>query len=97
MAQSLGIEVPPAVLRDVAELDASPAILHVPAQEFTAGWSGAGFAFDNELQSLPVSLRAFDIDAQPVSWDHFLEFVRAGGYRERRWWDEAGWRWLQVC
>jgi ergothioneine biosynthesis protein EgtB len=95
MAQALGIEVPAAALREVAALDRSPATLHVPAQEFTAGWSGAGFAFDNELQGRTVSLRAFDIDAQPVSWDRFLEFVHAGGYRERRWWDDAGWRWLQ--
>jgi ergothioneine biosynthesis protein EgtB len=95
MAQSLGIEVPQAALRAVPALEPSAPALRVPAQAFTAGWSGAGFAFDNELLPVQVSLPAFEIDAQPVSWDRFLAFMDAGGYGERRWWDEAGWRWLQ--
>lgn len=94
MAGSLGIEVPPAALRDVPARVPSTPSLRVPAQEFTAGWSGHGFAFDNELQPVPLRLAGFEIDAQPVSWERFFEFVEAGGYRERRWWDDAGWSWL---
>ena len=96
MAGALGIEVPPGALREVPPLATSFPSLHVAAQQFHAGWSGDGFAFDNELQSMPVELREFEIDAQPVSWERFLEFADAGGYRERRWWDDAGWRWLQA-
>jgi ergothioneine biosynthesis protein EgtB len=95
MAESLGVPVPPGVLRKVAALEGKGATLKVPAQEFTAGWSGPGFAFDNELQPLGVRLDAFEIDVEPVSWERFLEFARAGGYANRRWWDAAGWAWLE--
>ncbi len=39
-------------------------------------------------------LPEFDIDAQPVGWAQFAEFVNDGGYDERRWWSEKGWHWL---
>src|SRR5205085_3900862 len=94
-ARSLGIGVPPPALRTVEPLAGKGATLRVPAQDFVAGWQGAGFAFDNELQPVRVHLPAFEIDAEPVSENRFAEFVAAGGYRERRWWDDAGWAWLQ--
>jgi iron(II)-dependent oxidoreductase len=95
MAGSLGVDVPPSAHRPVEPLQRDQAALCVPGQEFVAGWQGAGFAFDNELQGVRLHLHAFEIDAQPVSEVRFAEFVAAGGYRERRWWDDAGWTWLQ--
>ena len=95
MAESLGVEVPPQALRSTCPLAGSGATLHVPAREFTAGWSGPGFAFDNELKELRVPLAAFDIDVEPVSWERFLAFVHADGYTNRRWWDDAGRAWLE--
>src|SRR5438105_5428022 len=95
MAQALGIEVPRDALREVPALQGDAPGLRVEAQRFTAGWSGAGFAFDNELQPVHMRLGAFEIDAEPVSWERFLAFVRADGYRTRRWWDDAGWEWLE--
>lgn len=95
MAESLGIPVPAAVLREAPKLRDDRTALNIPAQRFEAGWAGAGFAFDNELQPLAVELAAFEIDAEPVSWARFFEFVDAGGYRRRECWDEAGWAWLE--
>lgn len=95
MAESLGIPVPAAVLREAPKLRDERASLKIPAQRFEAGWAGPGFAFDNELQPLAVDLPSFEIDAEPVSWVRFLEFVDAGGYRTREYWDEPGWAWLQ--
>ncbi|HUR88833.1 MAG TPA: SUMF1/EgtB/PvdO family nonheme iron enzyme [Ramlibacter sp.] len=86
MAGALGIAVPPRALRPVPALQPAPCALHVPAREFVAGWSGPGFAFDNELQPVTVRLEAFDIDAQPVSWEQFLEFVHATGHGDRDSW-----------
>ena len=94
MAESLGIAVPRDVLHEAALLDQGKVPVRLPAQEFVAGWRGQGFAFDNELQALAVQLDAFEIDAQPVSWERFLEFARADGYRNRTWWDDGGWDWL---
>lgn len=57
------------------------------------GWDGPGFAFDNELGPHALRVPAFRIDAAPVSWQRFLPFVEAGGYREPRWWTPTGWDW----
>ncbi len=71
--------------------------LRVPAQSFRMGWSGAGFAFDNELCAHDVEIAAFEIDAQPMTWSRYMPFVQAGGYHDRRWWTDAGWAWLQAA
>lgn len=39
-----------------------------------------------------VELPAFAIGRYPLTNGQWREFVAAGGYRERRWWNEAGWR-----
>ncbi len=94
MAQTLGFDVgqtPPAAPPDSAGMRQ----LSVPAQPWTLGWSGTGFAFDNELSAHSVSIEAFQIDAQAVRWAHFLPFVSAGGYQTRAHWSPAGWNWLQ--
>jgi ergothioneine biosynthesis protein EgtB len=96
MADSLGIRVPAMVLRKAPTLHEGRATLKIAAQRFEAGWAGPGFAFDNELQPLAVDLQAFEIDAEPVSWPRFFEFVDAGGYRTHEYWDEAGWAWLEA-
>jgi ergothioneine biosynthesis protein EgtB len=96
MAESLAIPVPASVLRDAPPLAGSGAMLKIPAQRWQAGWSEKGFAFDNELQPVRVDLDAFEIDAEPVSQARFQEFVEAGGYRTRRYWDDDGWAWLKA-
>jgi len=55
---------------------------------------GTGFAFDDEQWAHEIALPEFEIDAQPVSWAQFGEFVEDGGYDERAHWSEAGWAWL---
>ncbi len=59
---------------------------------------GAGFVFDNEVGAHEVRVPEFEIDAQPVSWAQFVEFVSDGGYDRQELWSDAGWRWLQrIC
>jgi iron(II)-dependent oxidoreductase len=95
MARTLGLAIPPRALRaDPAQI-ASDCVLDVPGQVFRLGYSGPGFAFDNELGAHEVSIEPFRIDAQPVSWPRFLAFAEAGGYEQRQWWGEAGWAWLR--
>jgi iron(II)-dependent oxidoreductase len=94
MARSLGISLPSQMPAESARVPA-PTQINIPAQSFRLGYEGPGFAFDNELGPHQVRLDAFQIDAQPVSWAHFLAFARAGGYEEPQWWDEAGLAWLQ--
>jgi EgtB-related family protein len=44
------------------------------------GSAATGFAFDNELAGHSANLKAFEIDAQPVSWTRYLPFVEATGH-----------------
>ena len=49
------------------------------------------FAFDNEKPQHKVFLQDFLIDRAPVSNEDYLEFMKAGGYQDFRWWHSAGW------
>ena len=49
------------------------------------------FAFDNEKPAHQVFLQDFAIDRAPVSNGDYLEFIRAGGYQDFRWWFSEGW------
>ena len=72
--------------------------LLIPACHWTLGSpaEGAGFVFDNEVGPHEVRVPEFEIDAQPVSWAQFVEFVADGGYDRQELWREEGWRWLQA-
>jgi gamma-glutamyl hercynylcysteine S-oxide synthase len=50
-------------------------------QAFQLGSSPAfGFAFDNELNAHERVLTDFEMDARPVSWQRYLQFVQETGY-----------------
>lgn len=68
--------------------------LSFEACHWSLGHAGAGFAFDNELQSHDVPLAAFRIDTQVRRWADVLPFIEGGGYRDPRWWRAAGREWL---
>lgn len=53
-----------------------------------------GYVFESERGRRLDSCPDHDIDAQPVSWQQFLEFVADGGYRQSRWWSPVGWNWV---
>src|SRR5882762_2320077 len=53
--------------------------------------SALQFAFDNEKPQHKVFLQDFLIDRAPVSNGDYLEFMKAGGYQDFRWWHSAGW------
>jgi len=58
-----------------------------PRERFVFGW-------DNEFEAYSVHVPEFAIDTFNVTNGEFLEFVRAGGYRERSLWDPRGWDWI---
>ncbi len=76
----------------------------LPGRRWTLGESpGAldgsvgGFAWSNERHHTSVQVPAFNIDAQPVSWAQFVEFVADGGYDRPECWSDEGWTWLQAA
>jgi iron(II)-dependent oxidoreductase len=96
MAQALGIAI------DDPRWQPPPLPAPAPGLSFDAApWrlglqDPVGFAFDNELGRLDLVTPAFRIDTQVQRWADFLPFVEADGYRERRWWSQAGWAWREA-
>ncbi len=71
--------------------------LAMPATRWQLGAPAAGFAWDNERAAHSVQVPEFEIDAQPVSWAQYVEFIDDGGYDDAAHWSTAGWQWLQAC
>lgn len=69
----------------------------IPAGKATlgAGRNAIEFGWDNEFPETTRDVPAFSIDAFPVTNADFLEFVEAGGYRERSFWSEKDFEWVQ--
>ena len=91
LAQALGIalalELPPAVVpRDP---------LGMPATRWRLGEDATGFAPAIERGARDVTAPEFEIDAQPVAWAQYVEFIDDGGYDRAELWHPEGWQWLQ--
>jgi iron(II)-dependent oxidoreductase len=90
MAQTLGLPLgvelqPAAVMREP---------LLIPATSWELGLPDAGFAFAQERGLCRVEAPEFEIDAQPVTWSQYVEFVDDGGYDRAEFWHPEGWEWL---
>jgi EgtB-related family protein len=57
------------------------------------GYTGNGFAFDNELHAHSVEVAAVDIDATVVTWDRYLPFIEATGAEPPRYLRKRGDTW----
>ena len=68
----------------------------VPTGPVMLGTNDRLWAYDNERPAHVVELPAFRIERHPVTNERFMEFVEDGGYRERRYWSDEGWRWLRT-
>jgi iron(II)-dependent oxidoreductase len=93
MSQTLGFDA--GLLPPAAALNARDP-LGFPATRWTLGCEPGGFVFDNEKWVHEVPVPEFEIDAQPVSWAQFCEFVEDGGYDRRECWSVQGWNWVQA-
>jgi ergothioneine biosynthesis protein EgtB len=73
------------------EIPAGKATLGIPrkptAERPTFGW-------DNEFEENRLEVPAFAIDTCNVTNGDFLLFINAGGYHERSFWSDAGWKWI---
>lgn len=70
--------------------------LGVPATRWQLGSVPGGFVFDNEKWAHTVAVPEFEIDAQPVSWSQYVEFVDDGGYDRPELWHPEGRDWLDA-
>jgi EgtB-related family protein len=95
MAQALDIPLPATLLAAPQALPQN-ATLHIPAQRWTLGHAGAGFAFDNELAAHAVAIAPFAIDSTVVTWARYLPFLEATGTAPPRYVRRQGDTW-QGC
>ncbi|MDQ6781203.1 MAG: SUMF1/EgtB/PvdO family nonheme iron enzyme [Candidatus Eremiobacteraeota bacterium] len=72
----------------------APAEVLIPGDSVRIGADAASFAYDNELPQHTVDVAAFLIDRDLTTNGEYAEFVEQGGYRERRFWSDAGRAWL---
>ena len=65
----------------------------VPGGPFVLGVDLADepYALDNERPAHVVDVPAFRIGRVPVTNAEWRAFIDDGGYRQRRWWSDAGW------
>lgn len=91
LAQALGVPLHLHLPGGAAPRDA----LRLPATRWTLGACGQGFVFEQDTGTLAVDVPEFEIDAQPVNWAQFVEFVDDGGYDRPELWQPEGWAWLQ--
>lgn len=73
---------------------ATPVEIPAGRTRIGAAWESIPFGWDNEFPAHEVLVDAFRIDDLPVTVEAFRAFVDAGGYTDRRWWDDAAWGWL---
>lgn len=76
-----------------ARVDREP--LWLPAARLRLGSERGGFVPDAERWAEEIAVPEFEIDAQPVNWARFTEFMEDAGYARRELWTPEGWAWVQ--
>lgn len=66
----------------------------VKAGIYEVGHNGSGFCYDNELDRHKTYIQDFKIANRLVTNAEFIEFIKAGGYRDFNCWHDEGWKWV---
>jgi ergothioneine biosynthesis protein EgtB len=74
-----------------------PGQVAIPAGTATLGRArGHGFGWDNEFDEHQVQVKGFSIDRYSVTNRQFMEFLKDGGYANRKLWSDADWAWREA-
>jgi iron(II)-dependent oxidoreductase len=93
-AQALGIQAAQPLLPERVHRVSRPPVWF-PAQRWTLGAAPGGYVPAPERWAHEEPVPEFEIDAQPVGWQPYCEFVEDGGYDDASYWSTDGWAWLQ--
>jgi ergothioneine biosynthesis protein EgtB len=77
------------VVPKMVEVPAGPAMLGLSRNDDLFGW-------DNEYEKHVVDVPAFKIDQFMITNGQYLEFMKAGGYEKRDFWNDADWEWKSL-
>jgi hypothetical protein len=86
---------------DVCKLDSAAPVNSLVSVESTTvvydkqSESSRVYGWDNEYGSKTADVAGFKASKYLCSNEEYLEFVSAGGYEQRQWWDDEGWTWVQ--
>lgn len=93
----LGQKIPPRTASASPTRAIAPGVVEIPAGRAKLGLrrTSGTFGWDNEFEELSIEMPPFAIDTCNVTNGQFLEFMRAGGYQDRRLWHEGTWAWKE--
>lgn len=86
----------PQARRDRTDVPANT-LLAVAGGEVVLGKRDDTYGWDNEYGERRITLAPFQASRLLVSNAEFFAFVEAGGYAERRFWDDEGWGWREFA
>ncbi len=78
----------------VADHNTESGWLSVECGNYSIGYSGDDFCFDNELGVHTVYLHDYQIAKSLVTNAEYIEFIEAGGYQQCQYWLDDGWNWV---
>lgn len=70
-------------------------LIAMPGGPVQQGKTDDTYGWDNEYGSQQTDLKPFKASKMLVSNAEFYGFIAAGGYNDRRWWDDEGWGWRE--
>ena len=93
---ALDKKIPRPLPPQLATSPATPHILKIPAGPAALGLSreDESFGWDNEYDAHTIPVPAFEIDKYKVTNRQYLDFMQAGGYETRAFWNDDDWNWI---
>ncbi|HEY2727932.1 MAG TPA: ergothioneine biosynthesis protein EgtB, partial [Parafilimonas sp.] len=70
--------------------------IHIDEGVYEIGFEGESFCFDNELNRHKIYLNDYSISSELVTNKEYLEFIKAGGYKNYVYWHMEGWEWVKA-
>ena len=91
----LSQKVPQPAARFSALPAVSPRMIEIPAGRATLGLDRHSevFGWDNEYEAYTADVPEFQIDQYEVTNRQYLDFMAAGGYETRAFWNDDDWNW----
>ena len=78
------------------ELQKETKFIKINAGIYDIGHQGDTFCFDNELGRHKVYIADFEISNNLISNGEYLEFMKAGAYKNFNYWHDEGWAWINT-
>lgn len=87
---------PPYKLERSESVSAKPRAewISIPKGNYSIGYHGKDFCFDNELNPHLVYLDDYQISSQLITNKEWMDFMEDGGYTRFEFWHADGWTWV---